>query len=62
METDTQGVAEPQTTPEFVQSVGDQVTAIVNEVLHSRTEQPITDPTPIADIRGLFEEPLPGRA
>jgi aromatic-L-amino-acid decarboxylase len=48
-----------QATPEVVRAIGHKVTAIVNEVLQSRTKQPITDNTPVADIRALFDEPLP---
>ena len=55
----SQGPAEPQTEPEMVRAIGHRVTAIVNEVLQSRTEQPIVDETPVADLRALFDEPLP---
>jgi aromatic-L-amino-acid decarboxylase len=48
-----------QTDPSLVREIGHRVTRIVSDVLESRTTQSITDPTPVADLRALFDEPLP---
>ncbi len=44
---------------ELVRDIGDRVTAIISDCLESRITQSITDPTGVADLRTLFEEPLP---
>lgn len=49
----------PQSSPEVVKEIGDRVTQIVNEVMVSRTTQPITDPTTVAELRDIFHEPMP---
>ena len=48
-----------QAGPELVQEVGARVTQIIEDVFESRTIQSITDPTPVAELRALFDEPLP---
>jgi aromatic-L-amino-acid decarboxylase len=48
-----------QTDPALVQEIGDRITRIVGEVLASREIQPITDPTPVAELRALFDESMP---
>ncbi|MFC1659997.1 pyridoxal phosphate-dependent decarboxylase family protein [Gemmatimonadota bacterium] len=50
-----------QDSPALVREVGDRVTRIISDCLVSRTTQSITDPTPVADLRALFHEPLPRR-
>jgi len=48
-----------QTNPALVQKIGDRVTRIISDCLTLRTTQSITDPTGVADLRALFDEPLP---
>ncbi len=48
-----------QADPAVVQEIGDRVTRIISDCLVSRTTQSITDPTPVAELRALFHEPLP---
>jgi aromatic-L-amino-acid decarboxylase len=48
-----------QKSPEVVREIGERVTRIISDCLASRTTQSITDPTPVAELRALFQEPLP---
>ncbi|MFC1545509.1 pyridoxal phosphate-dependent decarboxylase family protein [Gemmatimonadota bacterium] len=48
-----------QNSPQLVRDIGKRVTTIISDCLESRVTQPITDPTGVADLRSLFEEPLP---
>jgi glutamate/tyrosine decarboxylase-like PLP-dependent enzyme len=48
-----------EASPALVREVGDRVTRIISDCLSSRTTQSITDPTSVARLRALFEEPLP---
>ncbi|MFC1575714.1 pyridoxal phosphate-dependent decarboxylase family protein, partial [Gemmatimonadota bacterium] len=48
-----------QDSPALVQEIGDRVTRIISDCFASRTTQSITDPTSVAELRALFEEPLP---
>ncbi|MBT8398688.1 MAG: hypothetical protein HKO65_06330 [Gemmatimonadetes bacterium] len=48
-----------QDSPDFVRDVGDRVTRIISDCLAGRTTQSITDPTPVAELRALFNERLP---
>lgn len=54
-----QGDGAGQVEPKFVREIGDRVTEIISDVMSSRTTQPITDPTSVAELRSLFQEPLP---
>jgi len=48
-----------QADPSRVQEIGDHVTRIIAEYLDTRTTQPITDSTSVAELRALFSEALP---
>lgn len=50
-----------QNSPAMVQEIGDRVTRIISDCLASQATQSITDPTPVAELRALFEEGLPRR-
>jgi aromatic-L-amino-acid decarboxylase len=50
-----------QQSPSVVKEIGDRVTRIITECIASRSTQTIVDPTPVADLRALFHEPLPRR-
>ncbi len=48
-----------QDSPHLVRQIGDRVTRIISDYMDTRTTQSITDPTPVAELRALFDEPLP---
>ena len=48
-----------QASPALVREIGDRVTQIISDCLVKRTTQSITDTTGVADLRTLFNEPLP---
>ena len=48
-----------QNNPAIVREIGDRVTRIISECLALQTTQSITDPTAVAELRSLFDEPLP---
>jgi len=43
----------------LVREIGERVTRIISDCVSSRAAQSITDPTPVAELRSLFREPLP---
>lgn len=47
--------------PKAAQEIGERVTRIISDHLTSRATRPITDVTPVAELRGLFDETLPRR-
>lgn len=50
-----------QEEPRAAQEIGERVTRIISDHLASRATRPITDATPVAELRALFDEPLPRR-
>jgi glutamate/tyrosine decarboxylase-like PLP-dependent enzyme len=59
MPTGDRGLDPDQASPEVVREIGHQVTQIISDCISSRVTQSITDPTPVAELRTLFDEPLP---
>ena len=55
MNTETGGMA----TTSIAEALGRRVGALIREYLESQRNRPITDPTPVEELRALFDEPLP---
>jgi aromatic-L-amino-acid decarboxylase len=53
------GEASGQANPALVREIGDRVTQIISDCLALRTTQSITGSAGVADLRALFDEPLP---
>jgi len=47
------------TDPEAATEIGRRVTELIAGYMDLQAEQRVTDPTPIAELRALFDEPLP---